>query len=196
MQVVMVHGILGTPQVFWRMRRYLEARGVACLAPRLRPCDGSAALEDLAVALAEVIDRELGRDTEINLIGFSMGGLIARYYLQALGGRARTRCFLAISSPFRGTLWARMALGRRGPGVAQMAPGSTFLADLERGAQEGLNGVAVHAYWTPLDLVILPPSSSAWPPGRHRRVLVPCHPCMPMSRAVIEDVYLKLTAEG
>ena len=95
MRVALVHGILDTGKVFGPLAEYLTGRGSECATPSLTPNDGRNGLESLAVQLCGAIDSAWGPDVPIDLIGFSMGGLIARYYLQELGGYRRT----GVSSP-------------------------------------------------------------------------------------------------
>jgi hypothetical protein len=47
-----------------------------------------------------------------------------------------------------------------------------------------LDGIELYSFWTPFDLVIVPPTSSVWPPAENVRVLAPCHPCMLWNRAL------------
>ncbi len=184
MRVVMVHGILDTGRKFRRMRMFLEQRGFVCLAPSLRPSDARAGLEELAAQLRDAIDAECGPEEPLALIGFSMGGMIARLYLQELGGWRRTRQFFAISAPMHGSWLAYLYPGR---GAVQMRPGSALLRRLDAGVGR-LEGIALRAYWTPFDLVILPPASAIWPDAETTRVPALCHPCMVWSRRVHADI--------
>ncbi len=188
-RAVLVHGILDTGQVFRGLAAYLTARGVECLTPSLSPNDGRYGLRHLAEQLKRRIDAAFGPDTPIVLVGFSMGGLISRCYLQDLGGYRRTRRFFAISVPFAGTLWSELGLGGRG--VKEMRPGSDFLAGLERGVDR-LKGMEIVSYWTPFDLVIVPPTSSVWPRAHNVRILAPCHPCMLWSAGLKRDLSTRL----
>jgi triacylglycerol lipase len=174
MRVVLVHGILDTGRVFRSLVAHLTALGAECLTPTLEPSDGRDGLEDLAGKLTRAVDARWGPEQPIDVIGFSMGGLIARYYLQELGGYHRTRRFFAISTPFAGTFWSHFYPGR---GAAQMVPGSGFLTQLEQTA-DLLDGIEAYSFWTPFDLVVIPPTSSVWPRAENIRVLAPCHPCM------------------
>src|SRR6185436_5431091 len=94
-----------------------------------------------------------------DLIGFSMGGLIARYYLQRLGGIEKVGRFVSIAAPHQGTHMAR--LGGL-PGWVQMRPGSEFLRDLASDA-DVLRRVNFTSFYTPLDAVIVPARSSEMP---------------------------------
>jgi triacylglycerol lipase len=184
MRVAMIHGILDTGRKFRVLRRFLEARGHRCLAPSLRPSDGRYGLEPLARQFAADIDAAWGPRAPFALIGFSMGGLIARLYLQELSGYRRVDRFFAVAAPMRGT-WLASAFP--GEGARQMRPGSALLARLDAGAGS-LAGVALHSYWTPLDAVIVPPTSSVWTPARNTRFLALCHPCLLRHRPLLDDI--------
>ena len=87
---VLVHGIWQSEgRCFGSLRRDLEKRGVTCLVPSLKPADGRDGIGTLALQLRQEIDRALVADQRFVLIGFSMGGLVSRVYLQDLGGADR-----------------------------------------------------------------------------------------------------------
>ena len=48
--------------------------------------------------------RQRNPDAKVILIGHSMGGLVARYFLECLGGRADTRMLITFGTPHRGSL--------------------------------------------------------------------------------------------
>lgn len=183
--LVMVHGIFDDGRIFNAMRRHLEPRGIRCLAPSLRPSGAALGLEDLAEKLRSFIDTELGPNQPLTLLGFSMGAVVGRYYLQNLEGHARTRQFLSISAPYRGSLWARLAWWH---GARQLRPDSGFLQDLAAG-EACLQGLALHSFWTPLDLMILPPRSSLWGLAENHRIWSLCHPCMLHNRQLMEKIH-------
>ena len=190
--VVLLHGMGDTSAVFKRLRGWLEERGRTTYAPDLIPRGGGALLEELSRQTAGFIDQSVGRDQAIDLVGFSMGGLVARYYVQRLGGLARTSHLITISSPHRGT---RMAFLSRTPGVRQMRPGSEFLKDLDRDSHV-LKRVVFTSIWTPWDLMIIPASSSVAMEARSIRVHVAAHPLMLRSRTVFRLIEQSLTSGG
>jgi len=151
----------------------------------LTPSSGRTGMADLAGKLRAFIDAELGTTAPINLLGFSMGAVVSRVYLQDLDGRAHTRAFFSISAPYRGSQWAWVAWGR---GAVELRPDSAFLARLEAGGRL-LRGLTLHNYWTPLDLVIVPPQSSLWNLAENHRIWSPCHPCMLHDRRVMAHVH-------
>lgn len=65
---------------------------------------------------------------EVSIVAHSMGGLIARYYLQRLGGYHRINKIIALATPFNGTLMAYLALPTKA--ARQILPGSAFLRHL------------------------------------------------------------------
>jgi triacylglycerol lipase len=161
------------------MARHLAGAGHEVIAPRLSPSDGRTGLDKLAGQLRDAVESSFGRERPVAVVGFSMGGLVARYYLQRLGGHTRALRFISISSPHRGSLWAHCLPF---PGIRQMRPGSPFLEDLNRDFSmlAPLRPVSV---WTPLDLMILPATSSLIDGARPVCLLLPAHPLMVLNRA-------------
>jgi triacylglycerol lipase len=69
-----------------------------------------------------------------------------------------------------------------------LRPGSGFLARLNAGGRL-LRGLTLHSYWTPLDLMIVPPQSSVWDLAENHRIWSLCHPCMLQNRQVMAHVH-------
>ncbi|MEL6443794.1 MAG: alpha/beta fold hydrolase [Bacteroidota bacterium] len=182
--VVLVHGFLDSPRLFRHMQAHLGAAGHTTHVPLLTPRTARGGLDRLAEHLRLFLDDTFASATEIDLVGFSMGGLIARYYVQRLGGLDRTRRLVTISTPHGGTLWSRLPLNR---GIAQMRPGSAFLRDLDRDI-DTLADVDMHSIWTPYDLMIVPARSSVLPVGTHEAVPVALHALMARDRRVLDLV--------
>lgn len=171
--VVLVHGF-GHVAEMASMARYLAARGWITHTPHLAPCMGQVGLDQLARQLAAQIDESVPAGESFDLVGFSMGGLVSRYYIQRLGGIDRVGHFITISSPHHGT-WAAWLLNNAGS--VQMRPRSEFLRDLDSDISS-LKKIEFTSMWTPLDLIILPPRSSRLGIGRDVRVWMPAHPLM------------------
>jgi triacylglycerol lipase len=187
-KVVLVHGFLDTGSIFRSLRRQLEARDVQCLVPELRPSDGRGGLENLAIQLKAEIEAEYGTEEPISIVAFSMGGLISRHYLQNLGGAARCEKLLTISSPHHGTQAAWLYPSK---GAEQMRPGSGFLADLAK-TEAQLGRMSVVSYRTPLDLIILPATSSVWDRAVNIEHPALLHPLMLSSGTVLADVQKRI----
>lgn len=189
MNVVCVHGIFDTGSIFNKMREHLAQRGIRCYAPSLTPSDGRAGLDELAKQLKHRIDDEFTLGQRISIVGFSMGAIIARYYLQRLGGLKRSQRFFSISGPHKGSVWSYCYPGK---GAKQMRPGSEFLRQLDASA-DCLQGMEIYSYWTPFDLMIVPPTSSLWDRARNIKISALCHPCMLGKQKLFTDIYDKLT---
>lgn len=188
-RAVLVHGIMQTDwRCFGFLRHDLEKRGVECLVPSLKPADGRDGLPVMAAQLQREVEARFGRERVV-VIGFSMGGLISRYYLQELGGAERCDAFFSISTPHHGT---RMACLFYGEGARQMRPGSEFLARLEE-TEKQLGSMPLVSYRTPADLIIVPSTSSDW--GRAENLSIPCplHPLMTASPRVRNDILARLS---
>lgn len=175
--VVLVPGYRDKSTVFRRLTHHLQRERFDVHALTLRPSDGRIPLDRLAYQVAEYVERTFTADTLVDFVGFSMGGIVLRYYLQRLGGIRRADHFITLGSPHRGT-W--MAYYSSRPGVRQMRPKSDFLIDLA--ADEAmLAQIKFTSIWTPLDLTILPASSSVMGIGSHQPLMLPYH------RALVTD---------
>lgn len=187
-RVVLVHGFLETGNNFRMLRQRLQKRGFDCLVPRLTPCDGRGGLEALAQGLKRDIEETFGSEAPLSLVGFSMGGIVSRHYLQDLGGAKRCRSLITISSPHNGS---NMAWLYPSQGAVQLRPGSAFLTDLAKG-EDRLGKMPVVSYWTPYDLMILPARSSLWQRAENLSFPVAMHPLMLNTPAVLDDIERRL----
>jgi triacylglycerol lipase len=177
--VLLIHGFQDNAKKMQAMARTLRRDGWTVLTPTLSPSGCQVGNEILAQQLSDFIEANVPHATRCDLVGFSMGGIVCRYYLQRLGGITRVDRFVAISTPEHGTWWASICPAEllRLPGVAQLRPDSAFLRDLNGDAQL-LDRVRFTTIWTPLDLMILPAASSRMRVGSETKVWVPLHPLM------------------
>lgn len=182
--IVLVHGITDTAAIFKTMTRNLERRGWTVYSLDLIPANGDLGLDLLAHQLDHFIGSNLPKGKPFDLVGFSMGGLVSRYYVQRLGGLDRTQRFVTISSPHNGTMAAYLS---QRPGCVQMRPNSKFLTDLNRDVHV-LKQVKFTSIWTPMDLIIVPANSSILPVGRNLKVQVPLHAWMVSDTKAIDTL--------
>jgi triacylglycerol lipase len=158
--VILVHGIWDTAERIEPLRSGLVLRGIQqVVAIDLQPNNGRAPIPNLAEQVREAVNQLGPSDAQVDLVGFSMGALVSRYYLQRLGGTRRVRRFVSISGPHAGTL---TAYGMPFEGVRQMRPASPLLADLAADTHPW-GPTEVHTVRTPYDLMIVPSSSSELP---------------------------------
>jgi triacylglycerol lipase len=181
---ILVPGWMDNVRTMRRFAAYLEGIGQQPVICSPQPSNGSARIEVLAEQLAQFIVARFGSDEPVNLFGFSMGGLIDRYYLQKLGGVKRVQKLVTVATPHQGTMTARIF-----PFVAavQMRPGSDFLSDLN-GDLSTLEQVEFTSIWTPFDLTIVPSTSSVLPVGESKRVYAAAHGLIPYDPFVMRTV--------
>jgi len=188
--VVFVHGLFQDGAVsFGELRRRLEANGCECYAPTLTPSDARDGLDRLALQLKAQLDARYGPGERISLVGFSMGGLIARYYLQELGGAARCDQLVTVSTPHHGT-WSAWCYP--GKGARQMHPGSAFLRRLQE-TEDRLGGMRLVSYRSPFDPVILPSDSPVWDRAENRGFPGYVHTRVTRSEPLVRELVERLT---
>ncbi|MBW4496575.1 MAG: alpha/beta fold hydrolase [Oscillatoria princeps RMCB-10] len=182
--VLLIHGIFINSAVFHKMSAYLTELGWDVHALDLPIHDTTQGLEQMAERVADYANNKFGREQPLDIVGFSMGGLVSRYYVQRLGGIERVERLVAISSPHNGT-WTANCL--ESLTSVQMRPGSAFLKDLngDAGMLERLNFTSI---WTDWDFIIVPAASSQMPVGKEVKVPVFAHPLMLWHPKTLEAV--------
>jgi palmitoyl protein thioesterase len=150
--ILLVHGMVDNRSIFTVLRRALRRRGfgrVWTLNYHVLTQDLRAAARRLEQAV-EAICEETGYE-RIHVIGHSMGGIIARYYVQRMGGDQRVHTLVTLGSPHGGTRAARL-LPR---GVCrQLRPNSDVIVEL--GAPLEHCRTRFLCFWSDLDVLISP----------------------------------------
>lgn len=100
--VVLIHGLFGFQkrlgwEYFGRVRPRLEAHGLAVVAPAL---PWASSIAERAQMLANTL-APLGHG--LHLVGHSMGGLDARYWIRHLGGARQVASLTTLGTPHRGS---------------------------------------------------------------------------------------------
>jgi triacylglycerol lipase len=154
--ILLLHGMVDNRAIFTLLTRRLKAHGYT----RVRTLNYSPATNDIRAAArnlaaeVEALVAESGHE-KIHIVGHSLGGLIARYYLQRLGGDARVRTLVTLGTPHHGTLTAHLVPARLG---RQLRPGSDLYQELDLPVT-GFE-TRVVAYWSDLDQVVVPHDSA------------------------------------
>jgi pimeloyl-ACP methyl ester carboxylesterase len=151
--VVLLHGFIDNRSVFVLLRRNLAQHGrqqVESLNYSPLTCDIRTAAELLGRHIEEICERTGSK--HVDIVGHSLGGLIARYYVQRLGGDLRVRTLVTLGTPHSGTRVVPLANAH--PIVRQMRPGSGVLEELTRPAP----GCRTHfvSFWSDLDHLMDP----------------------------------------
>jgi len=148
--VLILDGIFGRVSRFEGLRKKLEREG---LDVRLWKYTSNATigLDDLGKELAKEIRLA---DGPVNLIAFSMGGLVVR---SALFHEADlpVQKVVFLNSPHQGSL---LAWGLPLPAARDLRPGSEFLNKLMQQAWRP----ETMAIWCPGDLIVLPGCNARW----------------------------------
>ena len=102
-----MHGLLDTPAVFRPLQQLLAGRRPDLLLPALPMRFGLTPVREAALLLQQHIEALAPGSAPVDVLGFSMGGVIARTWIQQLGGQRRTRRFISLGSPQQGTWTAQ-----------------------------------------------------------------------------------------
>ncbi|MCX4091233.1 esterase/lipase family protein [Nocardia sp. alder85J] len=105
---------------------------------------------------------------QVDLVGFSQGAVVTRYYVNKLGGAARVRQWVGLASPtYGGTLWGLVPVANAVPplwwvvaqftstAVIQQADGSPFMQELNAGG-DTVAGVRYTTIGSRVDEMIQP----------------------------------------
>jgi pimeloyl-ACP methyl ester carboxylesterase len=186
--ILLVHGLVDNRSIFAVLRRHLRRRGfgrVWTMNYRIWTSDLRAAARELGTAI-EAVCEQTGYE-RIHVIGHSMGGLVARYYVQRLEGDARVHTLVTLGTPHHGTRAARL-LPR---GVCQqLTPGSEFVGELAEPAP-GCRTRFV-SFWSDIDAMISPKQSAQveHPDLSARNILVRGvgHMSLPIDRRIVREI--------
>jgi triacylglycerol lipase len=150
--ILLAHGIVDNHTVFALMRRQLLRRGFT----RIHTFSYSPLTLDVrktAERMGEEIEAlcEESGSEQIHVIGHSLGGLIARYYVQRLGGDERVHTCVTLGTPHQGTVAARLLPW---PLVKQVRPDSDLMAELDQPAPDCQTRFI--AFYSDVDQLIVP----------------------------------------
>jgi triacylglycerol lipase len=106
--VVLVHGFLGHPDMLRPLERRLLREGFPAVYKVGYPSFGI----DVDEILTRIDAATAGIEGRFNLVGHSLGGLTARYWLRDPEHAARVARFVAIGTPFGGTSLYRLVPGK------------------------------------------------------------------------------------
>jgi pimeloyl-ACP methyl ester carboxylesterase len=194
--ILLVHGLVDNRSIFTMLRRGLHRRGfrrVLSLNYSPLTTDVRHAAERLAARIEEIC-HETGFE-RIHVIGHSMGGLIARYYVQCLGGDDRVHTLVTLGSPHNGTLPAYLVPHRLG---RQLRPGSDVVNQLSMPAPDCRTRFL--AVWSDLDQMIVPKTAARidHPDLAARNVLVRGvgHMSLPIHRRAVHEISMTLAHLG
>ena len=150
--ILLAHGIIDNHTIFALMRRQLHRRGFSSIhtfSYSPLTLDVRRTAERMGQEI-EAICAASGSD-KIHVIGHSLGGLIARYYAQRLGGDERVHTCVTLGTPHQGTMAARLL---RWPLVKLVRPDSDLMAELAEPAPDCRTRFV--AFYSDVDQLIVP----------------------------------------
>jgi len=143
--------------------------------PALKLRLGVTSVAEASAELGQLIDAAYPGQQALDLLGFSIGGVIARSWIQQRGGYRRTRRFISLGSPQQGTITAQPWPSRVFRGLADLKWGSPLLRQLNNDL-DTLRAVECHSFYSALDLAVLPGWRAVLPIGRCTMLPVATHP--------------------
>jgi len=153
--IILIHGLWNTSSIFSSITSKLDDAGIEYFAPTLKHSYGITSIIDLTNTLNELVLEKYGLEKEIDILGFSMGGIIGRYWIQKFNGYKRTRRFISIGSPHKGTLIAQLVPEYPFRGISEMKLNSKFLRELSKN-DFFLNDIDCINFFTYWDLMVFP----------------------------------------
>lgn len=186
--ILLLHGIIDNRSIFALLKRGLVRRGfgtIFAMNYSVLTMDIRAAALRLSEEV-EAIVAETGYE-RIHIVGHSLGGLIARYYVTRLGGDERVHTLVTLGTPHRGTYLAYLAPT---PLTKQMRPGSALIRELEEPVPACRTRFL--CYWSDGDEIIVPQSNAALthPDLGARNVRLPAvgHGSLPIVGEVVHGI--------
>ena len=179
--LVMIHGLWNNPRIFNRLSSKLIRRfDVPLFVPHLKHDFGRKNLNDLAANLDVYIASTLSQYKYLDILGFSMGGLIGRIWIQSLGGFERTKRFITVGTPHKGTFTAQLIPNCLLAGIADMKRNSLLVRQLNNDTSK-LENIECKSFYCKSDLMVFPGWDAIMPFGSNYDLPVLTH------RQLIQD---------
>jgi pimeloyl-ACP methyl ester carboxylesterase len=191
--ILLIHGYFHNNSVFYILKRRLYREGwkhvySINLKTYARGIEESA--HDISKKVADIL-KDTGAE-KVDIIGHSLGGLCARYYVQALEGEEKIGNCITIGTPHQGS---HLAFFGFGPANLDMQPGSDLLKqindELSLPPQVQFTNI-----WSSFDYMVIP-IENAIMEGRVRNIQIDFvgHMGLLFSRKVFNEIFLTLSSD-
>lgn len=155
--ILLIHGYMHNSSAWIYLRKRLQKAG---LGPIYTINLGSPyhTIEEYAERVkekAKIISRQTGQ-SELIIVGHSMGGLVSSYYATQLAPKNTVKTVITLGSPLKGTKLAPIGIG---PCATQMRYKSDFTKRLSQ-IMEDAEDLKFFHIWSATDLIIRPPRSA------------------------------------
>lgn len=186
--VLFIHGVFHNRSTFAWLKQKMTSHGYrhfkeVDLLTSIHP------VPRLAEQIASVVSTMQRRYEvpQIDVIAHSLGGIIARYYVQALGGDGTIKNLVTLGSPHAGTAWSNYSVLAH---LKDLAPKSPFMEKLrEMPPPQYTRVVAVSGS---LDVMVRPKSAGFWPGVRNIHLKRVGHAGLLFSQRVCEIILANL----
>ncbi len=189
--IVLIHGLWNTSDIFKSLTRKLDQYSIDYFAPTLQHEFGKVSIIDLTNFLNQLIINKYGLDKEIDLLGFSMGGIIGSYWLKNFGGNKRIKKFISVGSPHKGTLTAQIVPRFPLKGISEMKINSKLLKDLYS-SNDFLENVDCISFFTNWDLMVFPGWKAYLPKGNKYSLNIFKHKNLMKNEYAINEIVKKI----
>ncbi|OGN60238.1 MAG: hypothetical protein A3D96_05340 [Chlamydiae bacterium RIFCSPHIGHO2_12_FULL_44_59] len=151
--VLLVHGYMNHPNVWWFQKKWLKSLGFGPLYTISlgHPFQSIYRYAEIVKSKVDQIAQDTHRD-DIILIGHSMGGLVALWCGVQLDKGRLIKDIVTIASPLQGTPVAWLGMG---PNAKEMRPKSPFIEELHR-ALKGNSLIRFQHIATHSDQLVIP----------------------------------------
>ena len=153
--IICIHGLWNTASIFSSFTSKFEKKGIDYFSPTLKHSFGMTSIVELSKLLNDLILEKYGSEKEIDILGFSMGGIIGRYWIKKFEGYKRTRRFITVGSPHQGTFTSQLVPKYPFKGISEMKINSSLLRDLSKYnfLLKDIECISFFSYW---DLMVFP----------------------------------------
>jgi hypothetical protein len=182
--LVLLHGYAGNRSTLYPLAAYLRLRGINRILFYDYPSRFGA--EQAAIGLREFLRKNV-QGGRVDLVCHSMGGVVARIYLQLLGGERRVDHCITLGTPHKGTYNAYWIPTRVGD---ELRPDSVLIKKLNE-TQDQLKQVKIISIIGGSDNIILPRVFSTHVEAVH--IPDTGHLGLLVSKKVMEEVARRLT---
>lgn len=154
--ILLIHGIFHNHSAFYGLKKRLKRLGWGQVYT-MNLSTYRKGIVELSEEISQRVNIILNttKTPKVDIIAHSLGGIIARYYIQFLGGAEKIRHCVTLGTPHRGTLLSAIGVGKS-------------IKDLryQRGIIKKLNSkplpksVKFTSFWSPFDTLVLPPRNA------------------------------------
>lgn len=180
--ILFVHGIFHNKSAFIYLKQQLSRRGWH----HFREVDlftSIYSIPKLAAQIKTQVEKLQARyhAKQVDIVAHSMGGVVARYYIQKLGGDGQVANLVTLGTPHQGTVWSRFSLLAH---IRELAPDSRLLSELnDLPPPEKTRVVTVAGAW---DILMTPRQCTSWKGTRHIQLKRVGHAGLLYSRRVVQ----------